>query len=265
MNVCKNCQHKFEGDFCSNCGEKVLGKDDLKVKNIFKQAFVALTDVDSKLLKSLKLLFFYPGELTRKYVDGIRVPYLKPFQMFLLANILFYLFLSEIDIFRTPSKWYFQDKFDGIHVLAQVREISKEKKITIEEVAVLYDKRSSDLAKGLMVFLIPFMSLIAYLLNFKRKHRFGEHVIFSIHFFSFMLFFMVIWTEIVGLFNISKSWVYIVPITLAIYLYYILSLKRFYKNNWVMSIFKGVLAVFLIVVAIQFYRVSINLLTLNYL
>jgi hypothetical protein len=106
---------------------------------------------------------------------------MKPFQIFVICNILFFIFFSEIDIFRTPSKWYFQDNFNGVKVMEQVNEI-----------AILYDKKSSDLAKGLIILLIPFIGLINWLLNIKRKDAYGKHLIMAIHYFSFVLLIAVL-------------------------------------------------------------------------
>lgn len=72
--VCKSCNNKFEGKYCNQCGEKMILDSDFLIKNLIGQAFETVTNIDSKLLLTLKLLFFQPGKLTSKFVEGIRIP-----------------------------------------------------------------------------------------------------------------------------------------------------------------------------------------------
>ncbi len=264
MRNCKNCKAKLEGKFCSQCGEKVIGKNELTITHIVSEAIGIITNFDSKLFRTIKLLFFYPGRLSKNYIEGIRVPFMKPFQIFVIANIIFFLFLSDIDLFRTPSKWFFKEDFDGIKVLEKVRQIAALKSITQEEIAVLYDQKSESYAKGLIFVLIPFIAFIGVVLNFRKKLKFPEHLVFATHYFSFVLIVSVINSELLKLFidGFSKWW-FIIPITIAELVYYIVGLNKFYKNSWVASVFKGVISVFLVNLFIQFYRVGINLLALN--
>lgn len=262
--ICRNCKNKFNNKYCNQCGEKVIDDSDLTIKSIVGQAIGSITNFDSKLFKTLILLLFYPGKLTSKFVEGVRVPYMKPFQIFVISNIIFFIFLSEIDLFRTPSKWFFVEDFDGIKVMEAVRKISKESGLTEAEIAFKYDKKSSDLAKGLIVFLIPFIALIGKILNPNRKIVFGKHVVYATHYFSFVLLMCVSVNSLVQvLTNTFSKWSFIIPITLVMIVYYVVGLKIFYKNRWLSAVWKGILGVFLINIFIQFYRVVINLLSLN--
>lgn len=262
--ICKNCNNEINGKYCSQCGEKIIDDSDLTIKSIIGQAIGSITNFDSKLFKTLKLLFFYPGKLTSKFVEGVRVPYMKPFQIFVISNIIFFIFLAEVDLFRTPSKWFFVEDFDGIKVMEKVRQICGKSGLEETEIAFKYDKKSSDLAKGLIVFLIPFIAIIGKLLNPSREIVFGKHIVFSTHYFSFVLLMFVIVSEIIKMLtNNFNKWLFIIPITLLMIIYYSIGLKKFYHTSWIMAVLKGIVGVFLINVFIQFYRVLINLISLN--
>jgi len=161
MNVCKNCQHKFSGNFCNICGEKIISDSDFSVKSLLSQAFGAITNFDSKLFKTFKLMFQNPGTLSKKIVSGIRVPYLKPFQVFVICNLIFFIFLSDTDLFRTPSKWFFNENFDyfGTTVVDKVSNITQEKNLSLTDVQKRYDSISSNLSKSLLIVLLPFIAL----------------------------------------------------------------------------------------------------------
>ncbi|MCB9249683.1 MAG: DUF3667 domain-containing protein [Ignavibacteriales bacterium] len=43
---------------------------------------------DSKFFRSLKFLITKPGFLTNEFLNGRRVKYIKPFQLFIILNLL---------------------------------------------------------------------------------------------------------------------------------------------------------------------------------
>jgi len=264
MNICKNCQANFDGKYCNKCGEKIVENKDFTIYHTVSHAIGTITNFDSKIFRTLKLLFFFPGKLTIKFVEGVRVPYMKPFQIFVISNIIFFIFLSEMDLFRTPSQWYFSENFDGIRVMDIVREIATRRNLEHSEIALIYDNKSSNLAKGLIVILIPFIALIGKLLNPDRRFEFGKHLIFSTHVFSFLLLICVVNNGVVQLLNVGgNKWFYIVPITTLMALYYTISTKIFYENSWGVAIVKGIVGVVLINLVLHFYRITINLISLN--
>lgn len=261
--LCKTCNNSFEGNYCNECGEKKIFEEDFSIKNIISQAFKTVTNLDSKLFLTLKFLFFYPGKLTNKFVQGVRVPYMKPFQLFLIANVIFFFFLSKIDIFRTPSKWFFIENFDGIKVMKKVREISEQNGYEISEIASMYDLKSEILAKALIVFLIPFIALIGKILYPKHEIQFGKHIVFATHYFSFILLICVLISQILIILPIEPNrWFFIIPITFFITIYYVIGTKNFYKTKWLNAIIKGILGVILINILIHFYKMTINLITI---
>lgn len=261
--TCKSCQTLLHGKFCAVCGEKVVEENDFSFRYMLGQAIDSIFNIDSKLFKSLQLLFFFPGQLSAKYIAGIRVGYIKPFQLFVLSNILFFIFLSDIDIFRTPSQWFFVENFDGVKVLSKVRSIKASTGMSAEEIANSYDGLSSDFAKGLLIVMIPFFAFIGQILHFRKGIAFGKHVIFAIHFFSFFLMLCVIISQALFYLPISPNrWLFIVPITSVMFMYYVMGLRFFYHNVWWSAFAKGVVGVFLINFVIQFYRMGISVLTL---
>ncbi|GLR16023.1 hypothetical protein GCM10007940_06380 [Portibacter lacus] len=145
----------------------------------------------------------------------------------------------------------------------KVRSISEKKGLEISEIAVAYDKRSSSLAKGLIIVYIPFIALIGYLFNIKMGIAFGKHIIFATHFFSFFLFYLVIISGVNYLIDDKfNKWFFVIPTILIIPVYYAIGFKTFYRSSWLAALWKGILAVFLILILTQFYRIGINFLSL---
>jgi hypothetical protein len=52
-----------------------------------------LTHFDGKLWKTVKLLLFKPGSLTKLYVEGKRASYIHPIRMYIFVSAVFFLFM----------------------------------------------------------------------------------------------------------------------------------------------------------------------------
>ncbi|MBK8623266.1 MAG: DUF3667 domain-containing protein [Saprospiraceae bacterium] len=265
MISCKNCHFTFNGKYCPMCGEKVVEQKDFFFHTITGQAFEMITNLDSRIIRSFKYLLFFPGRLSSLYVEGIRVSLMKPFQIFLVANIFFFLFLSEIDIFRTPSQWFFTEDFDGVAVLKQVRKIAATHNLSHEEIATVYDNTSSDFAKSLLFILIPFFAMITLFIFWKRKLEFGKHLVFSTHFLAFFLLSMVIISQIVMLTTTPNRWFFIVPILFCNSIYLIISFRRFFSEKWFLACTKGITTSLIFVFLTQLYKMFVNVLTLYWI
>ena len=260
---CKNCNTKFTGNFCSNCGEKVINDGDFALMKLLSQVLDTFTHLDSKVFKTLKLLLFHPGKLSKLNTDGIRVPFMKPFQIYIIINIIFFFLFSNDDIFRVTSHYFFQENYDGIKTLAKVRDITKETGLSVTQVAELYDSRSTNLAKGLLVFLIPIIALLGKLFHRKQNIQFGKHIIFSTHLITFILSLFVISSLFLGI-NSSdfvKKMVLIL-MGLCTLTYYTIALKTFYNNSLLISCIKGIACTILTIITFNIYKILISVLAL---
>ncbi|HOY94829.1 MAG TPA: DUF3667 domain-containing protein [Catalimonadaceae bacterium] len=87
---CLNCGTILDDRFCSHCGQDSK-EFKRSVWNVFFQFFETFTDFDNKLWSSLGPLFFRPGMLTRKFLDGKRKSFLNPIQMYAFFSFIFFL------------------------------------------------------------------------------------------------------------------------------------------------------------------------------
>jgi Protein of unknown function (DUF3667) len=96
--TCKNCGHVFIGKICNQCGEKIFDEKQLTTKYFFHQVIDFFWHWESKVLKSIKLNFVKPGFITKENINGIRVPYAKPIQLYLVVAFLFYIIVSKVGV-----------------------------------------------------------------------------------------------------------------------------------------------------------------------
>lgn len=92
--VCVTCGSSLVGRFCHECGEKRADARDLTLRAFANYAAEALFNADAKLWVSLRRLLARPGFLTREFVAGRRQPYVGPLQLFLIANLMFFVLLQ---------------------------------------------------------------------------------------------------------------------------------------------------------------------------
>src|SRR5262252_5313188 len=88
---CPTCGATVRSKFCPDCGEKEFSAADLSLGHFFNHALGEFFHFDSKILRSFRLLFTRPGFLTAEYLRGCHKPYLQPFQLFFIANIIYFL------------------------------------------------------------------------------------------------------------------------------------------------------------------------------
>jgi len=236
-NICKNCNQYLRGKYCHYCGEKIVESKDFSIKTILNEAVHGFMNVDSKFLKSFKYLLFRPGKLTELYVEGIRKPFMKPIQIFLIANLLFFFFLPKSDILRIPSVYYFSVEYRA-NVL---KEKSVATGISEQELMQLYDSKSATYSKSLVFFIIPFLALLFAFICIMKKYQFGKHVIFATHYFSFFLLFCVLLLLIP--FVDGNSIFIQASIVEANFLYLFFAIKTFYQDRWIIAGIKALIGV----------------------
>ncbi|GAB1855577.1 DUF3667 domain-containing protein [Flavobacteriaceae bacterium MHTCC 0001] len=96
METCKNCDTQFNDNynFCPNCGQQV--KDELTVKVLFYNTINNYFSFDARFFKSFLPLLFKPGFIAKKFVQGKRLIYLHPAQMYLFIAVVFFFLFSFI-------------------------------------------------------------------------------------------------------------------------------------------------------------------------
>ena len=96
--TCQNCGNSFSGKICNLCGEKVFHEHHLTTKYFFHQVIDFFYHFESKVLKTIKLNFLKPGFVTKENLNGVRVPYANPVQLYLVVNLIFFLVVSKVGV-----------------------------------------------------------------------------------------------------------------------------------------------------------------------
>lgn len=92
--VCANCGAAVSDKFCQSCGQATHIHRSLS--HIFEEFLHGIVHFDTKAWRTLPMLAFRPGTLTRNYIFGQRARYLSPIAVFLFTVFLMFFVFSLI-------------------------------------------------------------------------------------------------------------------------------------------------------------------------
>jgi hypothetical protein len=92
---CSNCDAQLTGPFCAQCGQHAYPRR--KLIHVIAEILHGLFYLETKTWRTLPMVIFRPGTLTRDYVYGKRARYLSPLTMFLFAIFIMFFAFSTIE------------------------------------------------------------------------------------------------------------------------------------------------------------------------
>lgn len=176
------------GPFCHQCGEKRLDRHDYALGHWLEHTVDAFTHFDFKVVRSLWSLLRRPGQMTAEVLAGRRVPWAKPVQVFIIANLLYYVLASvlRLNTFQTQLEYHYLNPYGS---LARAWSETKATRLGLNaaEYAARFDALAHLLAKSLVIFFVPVFTLFFALLARRARRYALEHVTVALHFTSLML------------------------------------------------------------------------------
>ena len=186
---CPTCGTLVGSKFCPDCGEKKFGAADLSIRHFFVHALAEFFHFDSKIFRSFRLLFSRPGFLTSEYLRGCRKPYLHPFQLFFVANLIYFL-LQPLTRWSGLKAWLnvqtHMMSYSGFAARLAAQRLAA-KGLTETQLNHAFDHAVDIQARSLVVLIVPLFALVLWLLEWRKRRFFGEHLVFSLHFTAFWL------------------------------------------------------------------------------
>lgn len=83
---CLNCSTMLTGPYCNQCGQQALVHRTLRA--FLHDLLHGVLHFEGKIWRTLPLLAWRPGELTRRYIDGQRATFISPIALFLFTVFL---------------------------------------------------------------------------------------------------------------------------------------------------------------------------------
>ena len=284
--ACLNCGRERPEKFCPRCGQsdrhyaRSLGS---VVVEFLREMF----ELDSRLLRTLKLLFFRPGSLSREFSRNRRVSFVSPVRLYIFASFVFFLLLSllgdfgeavvlgmtgegsvtaesqppseeRLAAFRSTLPPEQRRKADDILsrpegnigrqvILSAVGQDSLERSwiqrtLVLAAIDVFHDpsvlpRRFLANMPIAMFCLLPFLAAVLAVFHRRRKRFYVEHLVFVVHLqtFTFLIYAIALLLPDEG----PGRWVRL-GCALLPYPYFVIALRRFYENGWLLTVAKSI-------------------------
>jgi hypothetical protein len=186
---CPTCNRQVETPFCGSCGEQPLSSRHLTMYDLLIQLTTQLSNVDSKLLRSLRWLIIRPGVLTIAYVQGRRRSFVGPLQLFLLANVLFITVqsFSRTNVFSSTLSSHLNHQDWSALAQTLVDKHLENISMSLAAYEPLFNQAAEFYAKSLIVLMVLVFSTLLPIAYYGSGRPFAAHVVFSLHLYAFLL------------------------------------------------------------------------------
>jgi hypothetical protein len=261
---CKSCHHEFTGNFCNQCGEKVLKPADKSFKTILNHILLTITFVDSRFIKTLWMVIKKPGTLSRDFANGKRVKHLSPMSLFFVLNLV-YFFFPVIQLFNASLNTQLLSPLGNLYSEVIAHKIVN-MGIDLNSFTLLYNIKTTGLAKLMVMIFVVVSSLPLNLLYWKKNKYFTDHVTYAVELACFNLFInTIVLTILVRLLG-GGSYLDEIALT-AIFtltnLYFVLrSSYTFYHERGWRLIIKSITMILFLKVALEVYRAILFIITI---
>jgi hypothetical protein len=186
LGKCGNCGAELTGPFCSQCGEKRLTPKDYSLGHFIEEAIDSVTHLDSRFLRTFKLLFRKPGELSNAFFHGGRSRYTKPLSLFIIINIVFFFVQPHTGLFGYKYSQYMKDQSHR----AAVQEHLRETRESEQNYAARFNANLQNQKKSVLIFAVPVLALLMTVLFAGSGRTYAEHLVFSVQVYAFLLVYL---------------------------------------------------------------------------
>jgi hypothetical protein len=171
--ACLNCGAELSGRWCAQCGQRVASVRP-SLHELLHEAVHEIAHVDGKLIRTIGLLLFKPGALTKEFLEGKRVRSVTPVRVYLLCSVLFFGLMSLLP--TGPLKVRITKGRD-----AQLTQAAER---VNKDPAILAHALESAFPKAMFA-LMPLFALIVFAFYFRAERMYVPHFYFAVHYHAF--------------------------------------------------------------------------------
>lgn len=263
LTVCKSCGNTFHGNYCNECGEKVLKPADRSFKTFLSNILIAITFADSKMIKTLWLVLSKPGFVSKEFAEGRRVNYLKPISLFFVLNLI-YFFFPLIQLFNATLTTQLGSPLGALFRNVVAHKIV-DMGINLPSFQLIYQQKTVGFAKLMVMVFVVIASLPLNILYWKRNRFFTDHVGYMVELACFNLFVNAILLSVLAFFGLGKylNEEVLTVVFISTNLYFLLrSGNIFYQEkSWKLAL-KSVLMIAFLKIALEVYRAILFFVTI---
>jgi hypothetical protein len=216
------------GRFCHACGQKAVSTE-IRVHDLLHESMHEFAHVDGKIVQTLRLLLFTPGELTAEFFRGRRSRYITPIRLYLVCSLLFF----------ALSAWT-ASPFINVRLTKNDIENSAEREAVQKEVIArlehLRDEMTHNAPRAMFV-LMPVFGLLTWVGYRRAQPFYVPHLYYAIHFHAFVFLMLALKVGVSFVGRIGDVIGGLFPLTIVPYHY--LALRRVFGGTRWQVAWKG--------------------------
>jgi hypothetical protein len=259
--LCPNCGAPVTSPYCGQCGQRA--DQSLTVRGLLSDVLEDQLSVSGSAARTVMPLLFRPGFLTQEYLRGRIVRYAAPFRVFLVSTTLFVVAFTYAMHVRQPRVEQIVREqvaaarakqaenarlgrpvrpvrildlpIDSMWLSLPWRGIVRPLLLKQARINAMDPGRAVTLVGGafartsgyLMPFFVPAVAGLLQLVYWRRRRRYAEHVVFSLHAHAFTFVAMAMGAlaqQLWGRFNV------VCDLWIVVYLY--MAMVRVYGDGW---------------------------------
>jgi hypothetical protein len=220
---CRNCEKIITDTYCSHCGEQRFKR--IKMNDLVSDFLSNLVTLEGPILHTIKDLTIRPGKMINSYLKGKRKGYYKPFQYYILATTLYFIFFYLLGDEMMKMVSNIGANANSYETTDQIKSFQQE-----------MEKFQGENQKFLAFLQIPIYSWLVWLFFRKKsKHSYTETLVACLYILAQSLFFGIVFT----FFEFISSGSSIIIGVIFMFIYLPWALKQLYKESTLITILKS--------------------------
>ena len=250
---CVGCGAAVTGRYCDDCGEHTEPHD-YSLAHLATEVLETTAHLDGRVFGSFRSLVTSPGQLTTDFFAGRRKSRLGPVHLFVLCNVIYFLFLPLALQLPFTSTLRMQTENRPWRAMATQMVDTKvaERHEPIEEYAARFDEAAHLQGHSLVMLMVPVFAIGVWALHPRARRYYAEHLVFSFYAMGFLLLWMTVVTVPVSQIyrlGVHSGWwppngsllevILDAPIALGFIAYLAAASRRSYADGWPAAIGKA--------------------------
>jgi hypothetical protein len=244
--ACANCGTPLEGAYCSHCGQRAAHLRPT-LHELLHEASHELLHFDGKILRTLGLLLFRPGQLTQEFLEGKRARSITPIRIYLLASVLFFGLVA----LSPPRNLKIAVSKGDAQLMKAAARMNNDPTILAQALTSAFPKA--------MFVLMPLFGLLVYAFYWRRERLYVPHFYFAVHFHAFAFVMLAIF-DAMGLLHWGPLRIVRAAVLLAPFPYLAVALRRVYGGGRLITLLKTIA-----IVMIDFILVAVTMALIAYI
>jgi hypothetical protein len=266
IRTCVSCGNEFAGRYCNRCGEEVIEVSDKSFAHALVSALRTMFSIENRFVRTALLMVRNTGQYSSNYIKGVRAPFVRPVAIFLLVNLLYFIF-PVYETFNAPLRTQMHFLPHSKFAKVMVDERIQTEGTTLGDFTIRYEQHSYSLSRMMLILFVFLAALPIGFINYSSNLYFADHLTVSFEFNTLLIFLtqlvlpwiFTLLNHLGGLVGFDISFLlngvfYAVIVILSSILLFYLFETRIYSQADRIAWFRSVLIAPGLFIALEFYR-----------